>query len=107
QAWLLENARLGERATSAPAASSTASSTTARKPEAPRRSSSLPLVAVAAIIGIVLIVIVLVVLSNSPTGETAVNPQPTVTLAEGQYGAGYAAPVYSVTYPTSFSSRST
>lgn len=84
QAWLLENARLGERATSAPAASSTASSTTARKPEAPRRSSSLPLVAVAAIIGIVLIVIVLVVLSNSPTGETAVNPQPTVTLAEGQ-----------------------
>jgi hypothetical protein len=86
QAWLLENARLGERAAPVQAApiASTASYTSARKSEAPRRSSPVPLVAVAAIIGVILIVIVLVVLSNSPVGETPVDPQPTFTLADGQ-----------------------
>ena len=85
QTWLLENARLGERAAPVEAAPMpSAASYTSGKSEAPRRSRPIPLVAVAAIIGVILIVIVLVALSNTPSGETTVDPQPTVTLAEGQ-----------------------
>lgn len=85
QTWLLENARLGERAAPVQtAAAVSAPPTKGDKPEPSRRPRLLSLIAVAAIIGIILAAIALVVLSNTPAGEVADNPQPTVTLADGQ-----------------------
>jgi hypothetical protein len=42
------------------------------------------LLAVAAIIGILVAAIILVVISSTPSGDTVLNPQPTVTLADGE-----------------------
>lgn len=86
QAWLLENARLNERAApvQAPSAGVVAPPATWHEEEMPRRRPRLlTLLAVAAIIGIILAAVVLVILSNTPAGEAILNPQPTVTLVGG------------------------
>jgi hypothetical protein len=86
QTWLLENARLSERAAPihTPDADVATPAYAGGRVETARRPRLFSLLAVAAIIGIILAAIILVVLSNTPAGETFVDPQPTVTLAVGE-----------------------
>jgi hypothetical protein len=86
QTWLLENARLSERAAPihTPDADVATPAYAGGRVETARRPRLFSLLAVAAIIGIIIAAIILVVLSNTPAGETFVDPQPTVTLAVGE-----------------------
>jgi hypothetical protein len=86
QTWLLDNARLNDRATplKAPSGGVVAPPATWSDDDVPRRRPRLlSLLAIAAIIGIILAAIILVILSNTPVGNIILNPQPTVTLAGG------------------------
>lgn len=89
QTWLLENARLNERANSLQAANAgvmAPPATWSHEDDEPlrRRPRLLSLLAIAAIIGVILAAVILVILSNTPIGETILNPQPTVTLLFGE-----------------------
>lgn len=87
QTWLLENARLNDRAAplKTPNAGVIAPPATWNEDDEPprRRPALLTLLAVAVIIGIILAAIILVILSNTPVGDVILNPQPTVTLSFG------------------------
>lgn len=87
QTWLLENARLNERAAPLQAPNTGVSAPPPTwnddAPPSRRRPRLLTLLAAAVIIGIILAAIVLVVISNTPIGENLLNPPPTVTLVDG------------------------
>ena len=88
QTWLLDNARLNDRATplKTPSGGVVAPPATWREDDEDvprRRPRLLSLLAIAAIIGVILAAIILVILSNTPVGDIILNPQPTVTLVGG------------------------